>query len=803
MGGIALLGGMAVVLTSAASGTLPLTSDGDRHLQVQKIAEPVRVSRQRVALVVGNSAYATAPLLNPVNDARAIAQALRESGFQVIYKENADQRVMLGAIRDFGDRLLAGGTGLFYFAGHGMQIKGRNYLVPVAASIEREDEVAYSTIDAQAILDKMESAGNETNIMILDACRNNPFVRSGRSAQAGLAQMDAPVGTLLAYATSPGSVASDGSGANGLYTQHLLSAMRQEGTKIEDVFKLVRSNVRRDSNGKQVPWESTSLEGDFYFRKATSKVTQFNDGSDALDIALWETVKASNVPIEIRAYLNRFPQGRFVDDARNRLVKLQPPTISSVPANVGSGSRIAAQSEGPRNAPIHITYEVGDSWTFVQEDLLSFRQSTYTHTVTSLRGNGDAEMNGGTHIYTTTGELKFWKQVARTTEFDNGYHLLATQLSSGHQDRVQFENTHISPDGAVRKSTGNGAVNVIGREKVTVPAGAFWAWRMDRRTTGFNSNAEEVTTEDTSWFVPELQRSVAREQKVILVKSGKLSVHDRHLLQDFKLVKAVRMAAVEKNVAYAAQLPDGTVMALKAGADQESVDRRTSELLAELAAQAVADKGLDTARANKSIPLSSARGFSVGDRWRYQVVDKYKNEVVRNFSYKVDQLLTNGTMKWNGGTLDITPEGNILKETSAQWESREFSPNDELVPLEFRVGYRQPVAFTLSARRKSDGYHINEIYSGTLEVLRRERVVVPAGEFDALRIERVLKYEGTGANGSDRWFGSSVVTGWYVPELHCFVARDHEIRVGNKPPTRERIELTSYTVQSAMASAQK
>jgi len=222
-------------------------------------------AEQRVALVIGNSAYKSSPLLNPINDARAMARVLGESGFKVISRENAGQKEMLLALRDFGDALKNGGVGLFYYAGHGMQIKGRNYLIPVDANIEREDEVAYTSVDANQILDKMEAAGNRMNIVILDACRNNPFARSFRSAGSGLAQMEAPVGTLVAFSTAPGSVAGDGSGANGLYTQHLLTAIKEPGSKIEDVFKRVRKNVRQDTESKQIPWESTSLEGDFVF----------------------------------------------------------------------------------------------------------------------------------------------------------------------------------------------------------------------------------------------------------------------------------------------------------------------------------------------------------------------------------------------------------------------------------------------------------------------------------------------------------------------------------------------------------
>jgi uncharacterized caspase-like protein len=229
-------------------------------------ASRAMVKERRLALVIGNSAYIAAPLRNPVNDATDFAAALIDSGFEVTRLENANLREMRSALRDFGDRLKKqGGVGLFYFAGHGMQVKGRNYLVPVAAQIEREDEVEFESLDANLVLEKLDSAGNRFNIVVLDACRNNPFARSFRSSTQGLAQMDAPSGAVVAFATSPGSVASDGGGRNGLYSQHLIDSIRRPGLKIEEVFKQVRAAVRRDSSGKQTPWESTSLEGDFYF----------------------------------------------------------------------------------------------------------------------------------------------------------------------------------------------------------------------------------------------------------------------------------------------------------------------------------------------------------------------------------------------------------------------------------------------------------------------------------------------------------------------------------------------------------
>src|ERR1700682_3644048 len=245
---------------------LATTSIGVLAAEDPTPASRALVKERRLSRVIGNSDYVAAPLRNPVNDARDFAAALADSGFEVTRLENASLRELRAALRDFGDRLKKqGGVGLFYFAGHGMQVKGRNYLIPVGAQIEREDEVEFESLDANLVLEKLDSAGNRFNIVILDACRNNPFARSCRSSAQGLAQMDAPSGTVVAFATSPGSVASDGGARNGLYTQHLIESVQQPGLKIEEVFKQVRVAVRRDSGGRQTPWESTSLEGDFYF----------------------------------------------------------------------------------------------------------------------------------------------------------------------------------------------------------------------------------------------------------------------------------------------------------------------------------------------------------------------------------------------------------------------------------------------------------------------------------------------------------------------------------------------------------
>ncbi|MEI6206879.1 MAG: caspase family protein [Desulfuromonadales bacterium] len=234
----------------------------DRSLAV---VEKNRDGRKRVALVIGNSSYTSSPLRNPVNDARAMAATLRRIGFDVEEKTDLGYVAMNKAVEGFGKRLAAGGVGLFYYAGHGVQVQGANYLLPVDAEIDDENEVRYKAVDAGLVLAKMEQARGDVNLVVLDACRNNPFARSFRSAARGLASMDAPSGSMIAYATAPGKTAADGSGRNGVYTEELIRMMETPGLSVEEAFKRVRKAVMSKTASAQVPWESSSLTGDFHF----------------------------------------------------------------------------------------------------------------------------------------------------------------------------------------------------------------------------------------------------------------------------------------------------------------------------------------------------------------------------------------------------------------------------------------------------------------------------------------------------------------------------------------------------------
>jgi uncharacterized caspase-like protein len=263
------LAALAIVLAIVPALLRVEAQDEQRGMKVNQTGSGTNTEK-RIALVIGNASYSVSPLTNPVNDARDIAAALRTVGFDVTLRENINQRQIVEEILGFGKKLCGGGVGLFYFAGHGIQVGERNSLVPIGANIEKEEDVEFEAVDAGRVMAELAKAENNLNIIILDACRNNPFARSFRSSSRGLAYMSAPTGTVIAYATAPGSVASDGTGRNGLYTEELLKNIRQPGLRIEDVFKRVRAGVRGKTGGNQVPWESVSLEGDFYFTPPTA-----------------------------------------------------------------------------------------------------------------------------------------------------------------------------------------------------------------------------------------------------------------------------------------------------------------------------------------------------------------------------------------------------------------------------------------------------------------------------------------------------------------------------------------------------
>ena len=321
----------------------------------------------RVALVIGNAAYRQAPLENPVNDASAMRDLLSTAGFTTDSRLNASRTDLLAAVERFAEAALRSDTrqAIFYYAGHGVQLDWRNYLLPVDAVVQSPTDVRSQCVDLGILLGKLSRLKDKTFVIILDACRDDPFRGAYRPEQKGLSQFDAPVGSLLAYATSPGNVASDGAGKNGLYTENLVRELSNRGAKIEDALKRVRLNVRLRSEGSQIPWETTSLESDvFLFPDGQKKLTEAElERLIEEEMAIWSRLKNSKQANDWIAYLQQYPNGRFAEIAQGRLNRLlaeqrKPPatqaTAAATPVTTAVAAAIptpTASTAGPPTTP--------------------------------------------------------------------------------------------------------------------------------------------------------------------------------------------------------------------------------------------------------------------------------------------------------------------------------------------------------------------------------------------------------------------------------------------------------------------
>lgn len=422
----------------------------------------------RVALVIGNSAYAgPAALTNPANDARAMAGALRTMGFDVIEVRDATRTSLLQGIETMQQKLQGRqGAAVLYYAGHGLQLDWRNYMVPVDARITAAADVPVQTVPIDAVIEAFKKAQTRLNIVVLDACRDNPFASSGSAK--GLAQLDAPPNTVLAYATAPGSVAEDGTAAsgNGLYTGFLLQEIVKP-VKIEDVFKRVRLEVRKGSNGRQIPWESTSLEDDFAFNTTGKVVTMPKLGDTqrqeafALEKADWDRIKDSSNPREFIDFLIKFPSGTIGELAQSRLDRLQRPTVVATP---GQGAEVQLPG-GDR-------FQLGDAYSFISKDgLTGVETSRFNWTVSRVTGEL-AEFNGGERAYTMGGGV---------IKDPNGQYDPPWTGLPGSDYQVGKQWTSRSNLTQTDGQTGWVEVQsrIRSREQVTVPAGTFETYKIE------------------------------------------------------------------------------------------------------------------------------------------------------------------------------------------------------------------------------------------------------------------------------------------------------------------------------------
>jgi hypothetical protein len=329
-----------------------------------------QASGSRIALVIGNSKYqhtdSLPELANPTHDAEDIAKVLRGFGFEVIERKNQTKEEMDAAIAEFGRKISNSEAALFYFAGHGLQMKSQNFLIPVDAAIESEAQVPYKSINVNQILDEIDNGKSQANIVMLDACRNNPISGKFRSgASRGLAAPTSqPKGTVIVYATDPGNTAADGDGRNGLFTAGLLTAFKGSDLSLHGVLTRASAEVERGSNKMQTPYVNgpMTLQENFYFLpNAKINVTAPDSkGSNidpaSIELSFWDSIKNSTNPDDFRAYLTKYPKGQFEALAHNRLnqpeLSVERPVKSGIWDNIKD--RVAALTHNQSEQPVHV-----------------------------------------------------------------------------------------------------------------------------------------------------------------------------------------------------------------------------------------------------------------------------------------------------------------------------------------------------------------------------------------------------------------------------------------------------------------
>ncbi len=444
----------------------------------------------RVALVIGNSAYARAPLLNPANDAQAMAKALKGLGFDVVELRDGSKEQMAEAIAEVRETLKGKqGVGMLYYAGHGLQLDWRNYMVPVDARLAKATDVPEQTVDVGSVIEAFKTAGNRMNILVLDACRNNPF--SGTASGKGLAQLDAPPGTFLAYATAPGNVAEDGdaSTGNGLYTQFLLAELGKPAARIEDVFKRVRFQVRQKSAGRQIPWESTSLEEDFYFNDALSVAAKAErdrqaaskdarDKAFALEKAEWDRIKDSKNADDLYVFLQRYPNGLISEQAQFRLEQLQKAGVVGAPGLDGIRPLPASQAR----------FKIGDRFVYRESDAYGKEGKPRDLRVTRVDASS-AVINDGAEVWDLMGNLV--TDAGGTRSPAKAW--FPAELAIGKKWRSAY---------GIRNQYGDFTLfwdfKVVAIETVTVPAGTFKAFRIE----GSSESSANLYQTETYWIDP-------------------------------------------------------------------------------------------------------------------------------------------------------------------------------------------------------------------------------------------------------------------------------------------------------------
>ncbi len=670
---------------------------------------------ERVALVIGNSAYPTSPLENPRHDANAMADLLSAAGFQVEKHLDVGLAPMKAAVDRFTLAIRDPQVrfALFYYAGHGMQQDEINYLIPVSAVIREASDVPVQSLDVSQLLGTMKQTQGRSYLVILDACRNDPFAGSFKRTTKGLSKVSAPSGSLVAYATQPGNVALDGGGKgkNGLYTGYLLEEFSVKGAKLEDVFKRVRVKVRLASKSMQIPFESTSLEEDLQIFPVASRKLSEKERDQALEaeMASWARIKSSPQPEVLARFLNEYPSGNASELAQSRL-----------------NGQLSDIAERARQLALEATQVMAQ---LTQE--LALREEAARRRIVEAEQQRAAQQQA---------ELERARMARAEAARLEQSRLLAAQAAE-----------QLAEAARVNAQRAQAAQEELGR------------------VAAAQAQAAQAAAAQTAAQTLE----IARQQALKAATAQAEAAQQSRLRAQAAQVEAERLRAEQQRLS--AQEQDKQFQAEQVRLQQlalsQQQEREANALIEERATLLASVAGPPEVTGY----AEHQRRYSVGDEAQIDVIDMF-TKARKPLSMKVTKVDSSADrVEYNDGEFESDLMGNT---TTNQRGS--FSTPRQFYPAELVVGKKWSSRFK---QVRSSG--LTYTFQYDLKVARKETITVPAGTFEAFRIE---------ARGFNIELSAALErTIWVVPGVNADIA--HEIRVRLRSggwEQNDRQELVSY-----------
>ncbi|MCY7318996.1 MAG: caspase family protein [Ramlibacter sp.] len=732
---------------------------------------------ERMALVIGNSAYPKAPLTNPRKDARDMTSLLRQAGFTVDQQLDTTKGQLSQAVARFGAAIKDPKVkfALFYYAGHGLQQEWRNYLVPVSADIRSAADVKSKTVDVSELLAYMEQAKGRSFLVILDACRDDPFAGNYRPPDKGLTQFDAPVGSLLAYATAPGSVAQDGDGENGLYTGNLLREFAVRGARLEDAFKRVRLNVRLASQGMQVPWESTSLEDDLYLFPS-ERMTLTDAEQDQLlerEISSWTRVRSSNDFQQLAGFIREYPSGSVSELAQARLNRL----LAAQSKRKNESVQIAAATTTQITRDVLVRVELaGQQAAQAEAQRLAAEQAEQSRRQAAV--------------------LALQQQEAVRAE--------AASLAAQQADAATLAQRRLLE--AQARAAELDAQRVAARAAQDAAVAKAEAQRMEEQRRESLARAAETQAQQAAALraAQQVERLRADAQRLeaarIEIERVAAALDQERMLAAAREEVARAQARAQAAAAHAELVEQESrerALAQTRQAEQAGLELTRLAIEKELAASRLATIVAAAAPKQAALEIGAIfaatpyfkgsnehqRSYQTGDQFNYQVVDGF-TKASKPLSMQVTAVdVEADRVEYNNGEYVSDTMGNTIANPRGGFSTpRQFYPAELFVGKKWRTMFKQ-----------SRPGGIVYTYRYDLKVVGRETIVVPAGTFDTFKIE---------ARGFNMQLNARLERNiWVAPGVSGDIAHEIVVRLRNGVIEQfDRQELVSFR-QAALRTA--